>query len=69
MADGEQPDPLDAWAHGIAAYLDFVQEFHGDEVDIDFSGTSLGGWEQLLVYLFGTRPRWRGRPSSGRSRA
>jgi hypothetical protein len=38
----------------IAARIDFVREFHQEELTFDFSGDSLGTWEAYLRYLFDT---------------
>jgi hypothetical protein len=51
--DGEA-DPLDAWLHDVAARIDFVREFHEDELSFDFSGDSLEEWDRYLRYLFDT---------------
>jgi hypothetical protein len=45
-------DPVDAWVHAVAARIDFVREFHEEELTFDFSGDSLGEWEAYLRYLF-----------------
>jgi hypothetical protein len=45
-------DPVDAWLQVVAARIDFVREFHEEELTFDFSGDSLGEWEAYLRSLF-----------------
>jgi hypothetical protein len=54
VSSDAEVDPVDAWLGVIAARIDFVREFHEEELAFDFSGDSLGAWEAYLRYLFDT---------------
>lgn len=54
MSGDSGADPLDAWLNAVAARIDFVREFHEEELTFDFSGDSLGEWEGYLRYLYDT---------------